>query len=785
MAPDEEARPDEAEEETFLETGARLGRFVILGELGRGSMGVVYEAFQEDLKRKVALKVLPANISLDAKHVRRFRREAQAAARLQHPNLIQIFEVGHEEKTHFIAMELIEGGPFERFEARTEEEVREAARIARDAARGLAHAHEQGVIHRDIKPGNLLVSRSGRVAVTDFGLARQTDTATLTSTDAIVGTPKYMSPEQILGGDRPLDGRTDVYSLAAALYEVVAARPPLEAPSVQAYLRAVLEERPPNPRRFNRRIPSALATILLRALEKDPSDRYPDAGAFADDLGRFLAGERIVARPKGRFALALELVRRRPLLAGLSALTAIALFTVVAVSLRARQQSEKLNVEAAIRRANRRLDPDARVQDLERLARRRPEDRRVRQELRRALLGRALRHLEGERPDFGRALTDVEAAGDPFWRGMLLVELKRFAEAQDFSAGLAERAGMLADPEEGKRLRAIADLTRARVHLQRQEYDEAQVLLPGGDLESLPQELQRPYFPFTRGLVYRGMALRALADGSGEDGAYLRLLAEAHNDLKEAIRWMRGTRQIWLQGRIYVWSADVDKRLGREPDLRTAALVIGGTAGGLFETLTDAWAGATQRETNIAQEFVRDLLNLIGLPPDLPLTLKEKAEKMLGASPAPRGKEAVRWLLLRAVASMSGNDYEAAKVALLDASLAASDAEEDTELRRMRVYVHWGLSLLYQRSQGQLRDAFQEAFFALDIAGKLEAFGALQVLAAHLCVLGEEARGAADQEYVGYAVSRLESALRRHPDLEQTVRPFLSRARASSGAGPG
>ena len=151
MAAEEGRPPDEQDEGDFRAAGTRLGRFVILGELGRGSMGVVYEAFQEDLKRKVALKVLPANISLDQKQIKRFQREAQSAARLNHPNVIQIFEVGHDKKTHFIAMELIDGRSFESFTARDEEEVRVVARIGRDAARGLHHAHE----HRPGCPGSL------------------------------------------------------------------------------------------------------------------------------------------------------------------------------------------------------------------------------------------------------------------------------------------------------------------------------------------------------------------------------------------------------------------------------------------------------------------------------------------------------------------------------------------------------------------------------------------------------------------------------------------------------
>ena len=178
---------DDGQDEAYRLAGDRLGKFVILGELGRGSMGVVYEAFQEDLKRKVAVKVLPANIALDGKQVRRFRREAESASRLRHEQIIPIYEIGEFEGTHYFAMELVDGRPFGEGLGRDREAVREAARLARDAALGLAHAHERGVVHRDIKPGNLLVDRNGRLVVADFGLARLSESASLTSTDAIVG----------------------------------------------------------------------------------------------------------------------------------------------------------------------------------------------------------------------------------------------------------------------------------------------------------------------------------------------------------------------------------------------------------------------------------------------------------------------------------------------------------------------------------------------------------------------------------------------------------------------
>ncbi|MHC4493602.1 MAG: serine/threonine-protein kinase, partial [Planctomycetota bacterium] len=387
--PEETPRDD-----AFHLAGDRLGKFIILSELGRGSMGVVYEALQEDLKRKVALKILPANITLDARQVRRFHREAESVARLRHDNVIQIYEVGEIDQTHYFAMELVDGQPLSGAPGRDKDSVLHAARIAMQAARGLAHAHERGVIHRDIKPSNLLLDRTGRVVVTDFGLARLTDSASLTSTDAIVGTPKYMSPEQILPGTRPLDGRTDVYSLGATLFHVIAGRPPFEAPSVQAFIRSIMEDRAPSPRRFNRQIPHDLATIILRCLEKDPADRYAGASQLADDIERLLAGERIHAKPKGLLALSYEAVRRHRIIASFSAVALVGLVLILILG-------GQVDILRDLDEIRDQADLDVAVQRIEELAQRRPDDERVQ---------RARRDIYHERAQGG--LLDVGAKPD-------------------------------------------------------------------------------------------------------------------------------------------------------------------------------------------------------------------------------------------------------------------------------------------------------------------------------------------------------------------------------------
>ena len=277
----------------------RLGRYRVIGETGRGSNGVVYEALDEHLDRRVALKVLPANISLDEKTIKRFYREAEAAARLSHPGIVPIYEINEVDGTHYYAMEFVDGVSLDVYARKRDVSPREAARLIRDAAHALHAAHEKGVVHRDVKPSNLLVRANGDILVSDFGLARHDKSATLTSTDAIVGTPRYMSPEQILARQSRVDGRSDVYSLGVTLYELLTGRAPFDAVTIQAFLKQVLEEPPTPPRKRNRSIARDLETIVLKAIARDAADRYQTAKAFAEDLDRYLHSEPIVARRPG------------------------------------------------------------------------------------------------------------------------------------------------------------------------------------------------------------------------------------------------------------------------------------------------------------------------------------------------------------------------------------------------------------------------------------------------------------------------------------------------------
>ena len=263
----------------------RLGPYELRGELGRGGMGVVYRAWEEAAQREVALKVISSTSPSDTA-LERFRREGQALARLADPRILKVFSAGVIEGSPYLACELLEGArPLD--EAWAELCLAERAELLLEVAEGVAHAQGQGVIHRDLKPENVLVDREGRLRVTDFGLARVTDLERLTRTGALLGTPLYMSPEQLLG--KEADARADVWGLGVLLYEALTEELPFEAESLMALSRAVLSP-PPAPRSLRPDVPPALEALCLRALNPDREGRTPDAAAFARELREGLAG---------------------------------------------------------------------------------------------------------------------------------------------------------------------------------------------------------------------------------------------------------------------------------------------------------------------------------------------------------------------------------------------------------------------------------------------------------------------------------------------------------------
>jgi tetratricopeptide (TPR) repeat protein len=324
------------------EAPGRLGDFRLVREVGRGGMGVVYEAEQVSLGRRVALKVLPFAATMDPRQLQRFHNEVRAAASLDHPHIVHVHAVGCERAVHYYAMQFIEGQTLAqviaglrsaagrsvaddaeattphqsgspspaadtapRAAASTERAPRDRAyyrRVAEwgaQAAEALDHAHALGIVHRDVKPANLLVDERGGLWVTDFGLAHVQSDARLTMTGDLVGTLRYMSPEQALAKRVVIDHRTDVYSLGATLYELLALEPAFRGNDRQELLRQIAFEEPRPPRRVSKAVPAELETIVVKAMEKNPDERYQTAQELADDLRRFLADEPIRARPAG------------------------------------------------------------------------------------------------------------------------------------------------------------------------------------------------------------------------------------------------------------------------------------------------------------------------------------------------------------------------------------------------------------------------------------------------------------------------------------------------------
>jgi WD40 repeat protein/tRNA A-37 threonylcarbamoyl transferase component Bud32 len=299
---------------------ADFGDYKLLGEIASGAMGVVYRAHQVSLNRTVALKMIRAGRLAAEEEIRRFRVEAEAAAALDHPNIVPIYEIGAREGHNFFTMKLVEGRSLsamvEEFRKHDAAWLRRVVVLVVKICRAIQHAHERGVLHRDIKPGNILLDEAGEPHVTDFGLAKLVENDTqATMSGAIMGTPAYMAPEQAAGNTRGITTASDVYAVGAILYELVSGRRPFTTASITELLEQVRSATPSSPREFNPAVSRDLETICFKCLEKEPAQRYATAAALADELERWLAGVPILARPIGAWERLLKWTRRNPLLA--------------------------------------------------------------------------------------------------------------------------------------------------------------------------------------------------------------------------------------------------------------------------------------------------------------------------------------------------------------------------------------------------------------------------------------------------------------------------------------
>jgi hypothetical protein len=299
---------------SFEDSWPSIPGYEILGELGRGGMGVVYKARHVTLNRLVALKLIQAHAWSDEHWQARFCTEAEAVARLQHPNVVQIFEIGEQDGRPFLALEYASGGSLDEKLKGTPLPPAEAAGMVEVLARAVHATHQIGVIHRDLKPANVLLTADGTLKITDFGLAKKLDTSLAhTQSGHIVGTPSYMAPEQAAGKNREIGPGTDVYALGAILYELLTGRPPFKAATPIDTVLQVLQDEPVPPRQLQPRTPRDLETICLKCLKKEPALRYASAAALASDLRRFLDGEPIRARPVPWWEHAVYWTKREPL----------------------------------------------------------------------------------------------------------------------------------------------------------------------------------------------------------------------------------------------------------------------------------------------------------------------------------------------------------------------------------------------------------------------------------------------------------------------------------------
>src|SRR5437660_3331499 len=297
-----------------------LGDYELLEEIGRGAQGVVFRARQKSLNRTVALKVISLGQWASKAHLKRFRLEAEAAARLEHPGIVPIHEVGERDGSCYFSMKFVEGGQLDEVIRRAPMSIRQAVELIVKVARIVHYAHEHGILHRDIKPGNILLDAKGEPHLTDFGLARLVESeSSVTHTLEVLGTPSYMAPEQAVGNNAAISSVTDVYRLSAVLYQWLTGQPTFAGGTTYETIKLLLDTEPRQPRQLNPKIDRDLSIVCLKCLEKDPKRRYSSALALAEDLEHWLRHEPIRARHTGIYTRGRKWVQRNPTSALLAA----------------------------------------------------------------------------------------------------------------------------------------------------------------------------------------------------------------------------------------------------------------------------------------------------------------------------------------------------------------------------------------------------------------------------------------------------------------------------------
>jgi WD40 repeat protein len=424
-----------------------FGDYELVDELARGGMGVVYEARQISLDRSVALKMILAGRFAGPAEVGRFHIEAQAAANLDHPHIVPIYEVGEHQGQHYYTMRLIRGGSVAERVASLVTDPRAAALMMAAVARAVQYAHQRGILHRDLKPANILIDEQGRPHVADFGLAKRLGgDAELTQSGAVLGTPGYMAPEQVERRRGAVTTATDVYGLGAVLYAALTGRAPFQGATVLEVLEQVKGREPEPPRRINPRVECDLETICLKCLSKDPQGRYNSAAAMADDLERWLAGQPIQARPVPAWERTIKWVRRHPAIAALVAVSGVAAMALVGVSV-GLWYNERLQSALGEARAQRAEADDQRerARREERIARRywyAADLNWAQRDWERGLLGPALALLDRQRP----------TADEEDLRGFEWSYIRRLCRADTILASCATEVSSVAFSPDGTTL---------------------------------------------------------------------------------------------------------------------------------------------------------------------------------------------------------------------------------------------------------------------------------------------------------------------------------------------